>query len=62
MSKESKKTVSFTKKEVQKYLDECIKFWRRERDENNSKIAVYYIDAFQSVRISIFGKLLLSEK
>ena len=54
------RVVSFTKKEIKKYLDECIRFWRKKRDEGDS-IAEYYVDAFQSVRISIFGKLLEKE-
>lgn len=43
---------------IKKYLDNCIMFWRNKRDNENSKIAKYYIDAYQSMRISIFGKTL----
>ena len=42
--------------EIRDYLDRCITFWRKKRDNENSKIARYYIDAYQSCRISIFGK------
>ena len=51
-------TINFDEESIKKYLDNCIKFWRKERDEKNSEDAKYYIDAFQSVRISIFGELL----
>lgn len=51
------KLVKFDEESIKEYLDKCIKYWREEKD-NNSKIAVYYIDAFQSVRISLFGKIL----
>ncbi len=52
------KTVPFSKVEVKEYLDRSIRFWRGERDEKGSNMAIYYVDAFQSVRISIFGELL----
>lgn len=55
--KEIKTTVEFTEKEVKKYLDDCIRFWRDKRKEGN-KMAMYYVDAFQSVRSSLFGELL----
>jgi len=47
--------------EIEEYLDDSIKHWRSIRDdeshEHNDK-AVYYIDAYQSVRSSLFGKTL----
>ena len=46
------------KESVLQYLDECITFWRTQRDNKNCKYAKYYIDAFQSVRNSLFGELL----
>lgn len=56
------KTISFDKKSVKEYLDSCIVFWRKKRDnaENpeDRNMAVHYIDAFQSVRNSIFDELL----
>ena len=30
----------------------------KNKDKENSKIALYYIDAYQSIRSSIFGKTL----
>lgn len=61
-------TVPFAKKAVKKHLDGCIRFWRDERDadipagdskaESLRDMAPYYIDAYQSVRISLFGKTL----
>ncbi len=51
-----------TKQEVQEYLDKCIRKWRQERDSGKSEqtrsVAIYYVDAFQSVRISLLGELL----
>ena len=59
------KTVPFKKKDVRDYLDACILKWRFTRGHTRSKtrriMAIHYIDAFQSVRISIFGELLSSE-
>lgn len=46
------------KKSILKYLDGCIAFWRNKRDNENCEYAKYYIDAFQSVRKSLFGELL----
>jgi len=54
----SEKLVPFNKESVKAYLDKCIIHWRKERDQYNNQIASFYIDAFQSVRISIFGELL----
>lgn len=47
--------------EIKEYLDLVIKRWRQQRDEENCEYAKYYIDAFQSVRLSIFGSLLGEE-
>lgn len=49
--------VDFEKKEVIEYLDLCIRYWRKARDNGDEK-AIYYVDAFQSVRISLFGDFL----
>lgn len=52
--------VEFTKEAVLEYLDTAIRFWCKRRDlfvEGDSE-AVLYIDAFQSVRASLFGELL----
>jgi hypothetical protein len=52
--------------EIKSHLDECIMHWRRIRDE--AKIeegyeivyhsAICYIDAYQSLRKTIFGEIL----
>lgn len=55
-------TIPFTKEEVKKYLDKCIRFWRERRDVEKDVLASYYVDAYQSVRISVFGKLLEIER
>ena len=54
--------IPFTEKDVKEYLDECIKYWREIRDNNKSTMANHYIDAFQSVRTSLFGDILPPEK
>ncbi|RLI54444.1 MAG: hypothetical protein DRP09_13045 [Candidatus Thorarchaeota archaeon] len=53
--------VKFTKKDVQAYLDYAIRHWRKARSKGN-RVAKYYVDAFQSVRVSLFGKLLPKEE
>lgn len=59
----SKDVIPFTKDEVKKYLDECIVFWRKKRDSDGEKAEMfeYYIDAYQSVRTSLFGETLAVE-
>ena len=47
-------TVPFTKEDILKHIDECITFWRK--DKRN--FAEFYVDAYQSMRMSIFGELL----
>lgn len=54
------KIVEFTPEAVKKYLDECICFWRIKHLEGDEG-AKYYIDAFQSIRVSLFGELLPAE-
>lgn len=44
--------------EIKEYLDMCIRYWRDKRDKENCPHAYYYIDAFQCVRVSVFGELL----
>ena len=51
------KVIPFTKKAVKEYLDKCILYWRKKKKEG-CVYAHYYIDAFQSVRVSLFGKTL----
>ncbi len=36
---------------MQDYLDQCVSFWRQQ-EEKGSKVAEYYIDAFQSAKTS----------
>lgn len=50
--------MQMTPDEMKAYLDNAIINWRKQRDEENNDIAQYYIDAFQSVRVSVFGELL----
>jgi hypothetical protein len=60
-------TVPFTKGDVKSHLDKCIRFWRNKRDKKSAlnmkemeerDMAPFYIDAYQSVRMSLFGELL----
>lgn len=53
-------TIELTEDALKEYIDKNIMFWREKSMScgYNSKIAVYYIDAFQSIRISLLGKLL----
>ena len=52
--------VPFEESKVKEYLDSCIVLWRKHRESGGpiSAMAVYYIDAFQSVRTSLFDELL----
>ena len=56
--------IEFTESKVKEYLDGRIRYWRNQRDNNTpyTQIAPCYIDAFQSVRTSLFGELLAKEK
>lgn len=48
--------------ELREYLDKAIRRWREvlkdSKDEKNKLVAKCYIDAYQSVRLSILGKIL----
>jgi hypothetical protein len=47
--------------EIEEYLNDAIKSWRIIRDDEHheyNEIAPYYIDAFQSVKSSLFGTTL----
>lgn len=50
---------------VRKYLDWAIRWWRRVRDNPASPedelMASHYVDAYQSVRVSLLGELLPEE-
>jgi len=60
--------IPFTRKNVKKYLDEAIIFWRKKKQVAESlkkpraaDIAVHYINAFQAVRFVFFGNRLDEE-
>ena len=64
--KKSAETIEFKEDVVQKYLDTSIGLWRKtleevENGEDKLK-AECYIDAFQSVRTSLFGETKPKEK
>ena len=46
-----------TREEIKEYLDNCIKYWREDKRMPDER-SVYYIDAYQSVRVSIFDEQL----
>lgn len=48
-------TVPFTEKDVKGYLDKAIEYWRK---CPATEMRDSYVDAYQSVRISLFGELL----
>ena len=50
-------SVALTEKEIKSYLDSCIEYWRDQRKNGDDK-AVFYIDAYQSMRTSLFDELL----
>lgn len=54
------KTIPFEKDAVKEYLDKCIRFWRGERSKD--EFALYYVDAYQSMRQSLFSERLPLEK
>jgi len=61
---ENGEVVKFDPENVKRYLDWAIEKWRQKREEAANAenhelvlIASCYIDAFQSVRSSLFGKL-----
>ncbi len=63
MSKQSTDKIPFTEWNIKTYLDNCIDFWREKKikavavsDKLSTIQAESYIDAFQSVRTSIFGE------
>lgn len=58
-------TVPFTEEAVKNFLDGVIAHWRAKRtaalnvsDEATVAQAVCYVDAYQSIRMSLFGELL----
>lgn len=50
-------TIEFTKEDVKEYLDNAISYWRGSRENYST----YYVDVYQSVRMSLFGELLSEE-
>ena len=59
-------TIPFKKEAIKEYLDSCIKHWRKKKKEAEEEsedflVAMCYIDAFQSVRMSLFSELLEKE-
>lgn len=60
-------TVEFTEEAIQDYLDNAIRAWRTQRDRAHGPegdtaqriMAEHYVDAFQSVRTSLFGETLV---
>ncbi len=66
----SKQMVPFTETDVMAYLDKAIEFWRRKHDDapftpagsKLSLMAGHYVDAYQSVRVSLFGDTLPAKK
>ncbi|KKL99448.1 hypothetical protein LCGC14_1814310 [marine sediment metagenome] len=54
-------TIPFIKKDIKDYLDNAIKHWRIKKENvmegQERLIASCYIDAFQSVRMTLFGEL-----
>ena len=54
--------VLFTKNSVKAYLDKAIRNWRKHNEEEKDIEAkltrTHYIDAFQRIRISLFGETL----
>ena len=62
-------TIDFTPEAVKQYLVAAVKVWRERRQEAKAKcnsndqiMAAYYIDAFQSVHMSLFGTLAPEEE
>lgn len=50
--------IELTEEAVKAYLDKAIRQWRK----SDEYYAIYYVDAFQSVRTSLFGLLLPKEE
>jgi len=54
---ESEEGIPFTRESVRDYLDNAITRWRKVREgdgDTSSQVAAYYIDAYQSIRASLF--------
>ena len=53
--------IPFKKMEVKAYLDRCVRYWRGKKAAGDAT-AEHYIDAFQSVRRTLFGDILPLDK
>lgn len=57
-------TIAFEPDAVRDWIDSCIRLWRRKRDEartgsvEDMEMAEHYVDAYQSMRTSLFGETL----
>lgn len=60
--KDNPMTVPFTEKAVTAHLDRCITEMRKKRDQANNEedelVYSCYVDAYQSMRMSLFAALL----
>lgn len=58
--------IKFTPEVVKKYIDNAIRHWRKERthtrQENKILECLIYVEAFQSVRLALFGEELPIER
>lgn len=52
MNRQNKQLIPFTEKDIKAYLDRSISYWYKDKE---NEFAEYYIDAFQSVRKTLFG-------
>ena len=50
--------VEFTEEGIKEYLDKAIEHWRKCAP---TQMQQHYVDAFQSMRVSLFGELLPQE-
>lgn len=62
-------TIPLEEKEIKQYLDNRIRYWRSQKEKSRALLAAKglsksmcscYVDAFQTVRVSLFGELLSS--
>ena len=60
------KKIPLTEEDTKLYLDSCIRHWRYKKEEATSQdeklIFTCYCDAFQSMRLRLFGELLAQPK
>lgn len=55
------KTIPFEEDAVKEYLNKNIRYWRKQNSKDPD-FAYYYIDAYQSMRQSLFGERLPMEE